>query len=343
MFLLYAFPLISGFILSLLLTLALIRISEKFKLVFRGANISRLGGVAIILSFVLAVIFNGNLAFTNHLLGFLVGAALILFVGIADDFFNLSPAKQLFFQLLASLVVVLSGIRVDYLANPLGGVIRLDSLMVWTYPLVGSVFIIFWIVFLMNVLNWTDGLDGLAGGTGAIGAASLFFLSISSMVNQPPLGIISIIFLGAILGFLIFNFPPAKIFMGTSGSMFIGFALAVISIFSGAKLATLALVLSVPILDALWVVVQRIKNKKSIFRGDLSHLHYQLLDLGFSTRQIVIFYYIIAAVFGFIAVNMGGWGKIITFALFSVIMAGILTGISLLPERHLSREKFRDK
>lgn len=369
MLLLYALPFISGFIFSLFLTLALIWISGKFKLIFRSrsslfaakrsmlgyqggasdpahirkAKISRLGGVAIILSFALTIIFNGNLVLTNHLLGFLAGAVLIMFAGTTDDFFNLSPAKQLLFQLLISLSVILSGIQVDYLANPLGGVIRLDSFMVWGYPLIGSVFVIFWIIFLMNVLNWTDGLDGLAGGTGVIGAASLFFLSISPVVNQPPLGIISIAFLGSILGFLIFNFYPAKIFMGTSGSMFIGFALGVISIFSGAKLATLALVLSVPILDALWVIVLRFKNKKSIFEADQSHLHYQLLNLGFSTRQITAFYYIIAAVFGFIAVNMGGLGKIITFGLFSVIMAVILTGIFSFSKRHLSSEKAKGK
>jgi UDP-GlcNAc:undecaprenyl-phosphate/decaprenyl-phosphate GlcNAc-1-phosphate transferase len=358
MFSLYVFPFISGFIFSLFLTLALIWASKKFKLIFMPQsvsveanrnslrpNVSRLGGSAIILSFALAIIFNGNLAFTNHLLGFLAGAALILFVGVADDFFNLSPTKQLLFQFLISLSVVLSGIRVDYLANPLGGVTRLDIFMIWGYPLAGSVFIIVWIIFLMNVLNWADGLDGLAGGIGAIGAISLFFLSISTIVNQPPLGIISIAFLGSVLGFLLLNFPPAKIFMGTSGSMFIGFALGVISIFSGAKLATLALVLSVPILDALWVIVQRIKNKKSIFKGDRSHLHHRLLSVGFSERQITVFYYIIAAIFGLTALSIGGLGKLIVFAFFSIIMAVILISISLLPlpENRLNREGVKTK
>lgn len=339
MFLLYAIPFISGFIFSLFLTLALIRISKKFKLIFSKANISRLGGAAVILSFALAIIFNGDLVFTKHLLGFLAGAALILLVGLADDFFNLSPAKQLFFQFLISLSVVLSGIRVDYLVNPLGGVMRLDSFMIWGYPFLGSIFIIFLIIFLMNVLNWADGLDGLAGGVGAIGAVSLFFLSISLVVNQPPLGIISIAFLGSLLGFLIFNFYPAKIFMGTSGSMFIGFALAVISIFSGAKLATLVLVLSVPILDALWVMLQRIKNNKSIFKGDRSHLHYRLLVLGFSERQIIVFYYIISAVFGIIALNINGLGKVVAFLIFAIMISSILMAVSLISKTHEAQSR----
>ncbi|MBU3999926.1 undecaprenyl/decaprenyl-phosphate alpha-N-acetylglucosaminyl 1-phosphate transferase [Patescibacteria group bacterium] len=334
---LYLSPFIASFIVSLFLTWVLIGFSEKFKLFFaikprhiHKKNISRLGGIAIIASFIATIIFNPDLVLTQQLIGFLTGAIIILFFGVMDDFRALGWKKQLFFQLAVSVVIILSNIRVDYLTNPFGGMIRLDNWEIFSTPVFGSMFIIFWIVFLMNVLNWVDGIDGLAGGVGVTGAGILFFLSVSALVNQPPLGIISVALVGAVLGFLVFNFHPAKIFMGTSGAMFIGFSLAVISIFSGVKLATLVLVLAVPILDALWVILQRIKKGGSIFSGDRSHLHYRLLELGFSQRQIVVFYYILSAFFGIIALNISGLGKVAAFLIFTAIILGILMAVSLI-------------
>ncbi len=342
---LYLTPFIISFVISAFLTWLLIIVSKKFNFSFKNylvqkndAKKSRLGGVAIILSFALAIIFNPDLVFSGHLFGFLFGAALIMVFGILDDFFSIRPSKQLLFQIVISLIIIFSGVKIDYLANPLGGAIRLDWLMLsignLNFSVWGSFFIIFWIIFLINSLNWADGLDGLLGGIGSIGAVSLFFLSISPLVNQPPLGIISIIFLGSILGFMIFNFYPAKIFMGTSGSVFIGFALAVISIYSGAKLATLILVLSVPILDALWVIVERFRTGKSIFLGDFSHLHYRLIDLGFSVRQIVLFYYFISAFFAFLAFQINSFGKVAVFSVFAVFMALVLAGVSMISNKN---------
>lgn len=353
MFLLYFLPFFLSFIISAFLTWLLIGISKKLNFSFKkdslrawDKKISRLGGIAIIFSFAIAIIINPDLVFSLQLIGFLFGAALILAFGIFDDFFSLSPPKQFLFQVLLSLIIIFSGVKIDYLANPLGGAIRLDGLMVSigsaSFSVWGSAFIIFWIVFLINSLNWADGLDGLLAGVGAIGAISLFFLSVSSLVNQPPLGIISIVFLGAILGFAIFNFYPAKIFMGTSGAVFVGFSLAVISIYSGAKLATLILVLSVPILDALWVIIKRFRSGKSIFLGDYSHLHYRLLDLGFSARQIVLFYYFISAFFAFLAFQINSFGKIIVFSVFAAVMAIILAGVSVISDKKIGRNE-KDK
>jgi UDP-N-acetylmuramyl pentapeptide phosphotransferase/UDP-N-acetylglucosamine-1-phosphate transferase len=172
----------------------------------------------------------------------------------------------------------------------------------------------------MNIVNWLDGLDGLAGGVGIIGFLTLFFLSVSSLVNQPPIGIISIAASGAIMGFLLFNFYPAKIFMGTSGAMFIGFLLAVVSVFSGAKLATVALVLTVPILDAVWVIIRRIRKRSSVFQRDKSHLHYRLAELGFSQNKIVFFYYALSIFFGIIALKLNGLGKLIAFVVFVLMI-----------------------
>lgn len=348
MLFLYVLPFIVSFLISICFTWVLIGISKRFNLSFKNSlsrvqseKKSRLGGVAIIFSFVVAILFNSHLVFSEHLFGLLLGAALIMFFGVLDDFFSFNPRKQFLFQFFISLIIIISGVKIDYLANPLGGDIRLDTIILSVgnidYSILGSIFIIFWIIFLINSLNWADGLDGLLGGIGAIGAFSLFFLSISPLVNQPPLGIISIIFLGAILGFAVFNFYPAKIFMGTSGSVFIGFALAVISIYSGAKLATLVLILSVPILDALWVIIERFHKGKSIFAGDYSHLHYRLLDLGFSTNQIILFYYFISSFFAFLAFKINSFGKIIVFSVFSVFMILVLAGISIITNKKIKQ------
>jgi len=340
----YLAPFLSSFVLSAVLTFAIIKISKKLKFVFKPlaryihkGDITRLGGGAMIISFVAVTLINNDLVLTKPLLGFLLGVLLILFFGFADDFLNFGHSAQLFFQISVSLIMIFSGVMVDYVSNPFGGMIRLDGTMFYGFPLAGSIFMIFWIVFLINAVNWADGLDGLASGVGSIASVALFFLSTSTLVNQPPLGLISIILFGAIFGFLIFNFYPAKIFMGTSGSMFIGFALAVVSIFSGAKLATLALVLSIPILDAIWVIVQRFRNRQSIFKGDRSHLHYRLMDLGFSQRAIVVFYCLVSSFFGFLALRTNGIGKIIIFSISFLVIVLIFFALSGFLRKKITR------
>jgi UDP-GlcNAc:undecaprenyl-phosphate GlcNAc-1-phosphate transferase len=318
-------------ILSLFFTLALIRISSKFEFFFQtgkryldGKNIHRVGGVAIIVAFLLTIFFGSGLEFDNLKWGLVISSILILLFGLVDDIRNLPWKKQLFMQIMVAAIMIYSGLEVQYIANPFGGSeFRLDSYVLMVvghqYFFLSAIFILLLIVGFMNIVNWLDGLDGLAGGVGIIGFLTLFFLSISSVVNQPPVGIISLVAVGAILGFLLFNFYPAKIFMGTSGAMFIGFLLAVISVFSGAKLATVALVLAVPILDAVWVIIRRIRSGSSIFAGDKkNHLHYRLLELGFSQNKIVFFYYALSIFLGFIALKLGGLGKIIFFVIFTL-------------------------
>lgn len=332
MFFLYFIPFIVSFFLSLSLTLFLIKIFPKLGIFFPAGkhnfysnNIPRIGGVALIGAFLSVIFFVGNLEFDNLKWGMMISSIIILFFGLIDDIKNLSWKKQFFAQIIIVLVMIYMGLAVQYIANPFGGAeFRLDSVVLGIagnqYYFFSSIFILFLIVGFMNIVNWLDGLDGLAGGVGAIGFLTLFFLSISSLVDQPPLGIISIAAAGAILGFLPFNFYPAKIFMGTSGSMFIGFLLAVVSIFSGAKLATVALVLTIPILDAIWVIIRRMRNRSSIFSGDKTHLHYCLLELGFSQKKIVVFYYILSIFFGFIALKLGGLGKFIAFFIFTFLI-----------------------
>lgn len=295
--------------------------------VHRG-KIPRFGGVALILVFWLAVFLDKNLVIDKPLWGVLIASAIILIFGIWDDLKELSPKIQLAVQILLALIIIGAGVSVDYLRNPFGGIIRLDQF--------GFLFIIAWIILIMNVVNWLDGLNGLAGGVSVIAFVTIFLLSISSIVNQPPIGILSIILVGALLGFLIFNFPRKRgsiIFLGTSGSMFLGFMLGSLSIYSGSKVATAGLVLGVAVLDAFWVIWQRLKNGIPIWKGDQRHLHHRLLQLGLSQRKIVFLYLAISIAFGGIALISGTLGKLLAFLGLCAIMVLLVYGIRSYKDR----------
>lgn len=299
---------ISSFLFSFFLSFLLVLLIKKF--FGKGGKLLRFGGAAIILSFVVAVIFNGYLVLDWPKIGILISSVLILACGLIDDIFNLSWKKQLAFQLAAIAIIIVAGMSVDYVTNPFsrGDVLRLDMFKISIGELelsvIGSLFITFWLLFLMNAVNWLDGVDGLAGGVSLISAATLFFLSVSATVNQPSFAVVATIIFGSVLGFMIFNFPPAKILMGTSGSVFLGFIIGILAIFSGGKIATTMMVLGLPISDALWVISRRLAAGESIFKGgDRRHFHYRLQDMGWSSRQILFFYSFISALLGVLALS----------------------------------------
>lgn len=157
------------------------------------------------------------------------------------------------------------------------------------------------------MLNWLDGLDGLATGISGISALTLFGLALLPFVNQPDMATLALILAGSLVAFLIFNFYPAKIRLGDSGSTFLGFTLAVLAIFASGKIATFFLVLGLPLLDVAWVIFRRVfVEKKSPFHGDQKHFHHRLLSLGFSERKVVLVYYFFCASFGTIALILQG-------------------------------------
>jgi UDP-GlcNAc:undecaprenyl-phosphate GlcNAc-1-phosphate transferase len=340
-FLLYLKPFLVALILSLVFTKTFIVFSEKYNLYdklkenkIHKENIARFGGIGIIVSFLATLFLSGSLVFDSLKWGIVASSLIILFFGVYDDLKNLSWKKQLLGQIVVVMIMIYAGLNV----NPLGGTeFRLDqfqySILNTQYSILGSLFILLWIVGFMNVVNWLDGLDGLAGGVGFIGAITLFFLSVSGLVNQPPLGIISIAVAGAVLGFLFYNFYPAKIFMGTSGSMFLGFILAVLAIFSGGKIATALLVMGFPILDALWVIAQRVKAGKSPFKGDTRHLHYRLLEIGWSQKRVVLFIYFICMSFGISALVFQSLDKVLALAVLLVLAAGVISGLEVLKKK----------
>ncbi len=330
----YLIPFLTSFILSIFFVCLSFLFFKKAasekrqedRHIHKRKNIFRWGGLAIILSFNAAILLNKDLYIPFGLWGIMLISLLILIIGIWDDIWELSWKTQLFLQSLVAGLVFLFGTRIQYLVDPFfGRIIQLNE-----GALVGISFLVgfIWILLLMNAMNWLDGIDGLSGGVAAIATLTIFFLSLKAEVNQPPMAIMAIILTGSILGFLVFNFNPGKILAGTAGSMFMGFSLAVLAIFSGTKIATTLLVLVIPLVDFLWVIWERWKNKKSIFAPDKKHLHYKLLELGWSQKRVVFVFYIITGVIAIIALNTRAIGKSITLILSVIIMATVLIGIN---------------
>jgi UDP-GlcNAc:undecaprenyl-phosphate GlcNAc-1-phosphate transferase len=242
--------------------------------------VPRLGGLALFLGiFVPALAF---LPFGRETRGLLLGAAVAVTVGAVDDFRGLRWFEKLGGQLVAAGIPVWFGIWVDRFTFPLLGVHRLPE---WA----GAPLTVLWIVAIMNMVNFLDGLDGLAAGVSGI--AGLTFSVIALSLAKPDAAILSAIVFGACVGFLRHNFYPARIFMGDSGALLLGFVLATIAIQGLLKTAaTVALffpllVLAVPIVDTTFVVMRRIKHGERVFEGDQAHLHHRFLRRGFSQRR----------------------------------------------------------
>lgn len=285
-----------------------------------------LGGAAIFLVFSFVVLICASL--TNYLIGksvgwleiiaILVGGLIIMFGGYLDDRYNLKPSRQIIWPVLAAVAVMLAGVRAQSISNPFGGFIELGATA-------GFLISFIWLMGMMYTTKLLDGLDGLATGIGAIGGLIIFGLTQFTPFYEPPVGLLAIILAGACLGFLIWNWHPAKIFLGEGGSLYIGFILGVLAIISGAKIATTLLVMGVPILDVAWVIIRRLFwDHKNFSVADRKHLHYRLLDIGLSQRQAVAVLYFITASFGIVALFLGTQGKLI--ALFALFIVMILLG-----------------
>ena len=240
----------------------------------------RLGGLAIFLGCVLAVVC--SLPITRDLMGILLGGAWIVIVGILDDKYSLPAKVKLLGQILAACILVAFDIKIEWLNNPLGGYFYLEYLSI---P-----FTIFWVISFINVVNLIDGLDGLAAGVSGIASITIILVAMTAALA------------GGIFGFIHYNFNPATIFMGDTGSMFIGYMLASIAIFGAVKsAATIALIvpavaLGLPIMDTAFAILRRYSNGKPIFQPDKGHLHHRLLALGLSQKQAVLLMYAISII-----------------------------------------------
>jgi len=285
------------------------------------------------------------LTFDKRLVGVMLGALVLLGAGIYDDIKDLRPWQKFFWQVLAAGLVVAFGLSIDYIRLPFGYHLQLDTLSVplslfgygFQFVVWGDLLTIFWIVLMINTLNFLDGLDGLASGVAFIAGIALFFLSFS--LGQFAAALLCAIYAGAVLGFIPWNFNPAKIFMGDSGSMFLGFMLACLAIISGGKVATAFLILGLPLLDVIWVVVRRIATGQSPFRADKLHLHHRLLAAGLTQRQTVFMLYLIAATFGAISVLAGTQEKVQALYWLLILMGSLAIVLIVLEWRKRERSK----
>lgn len=289
----------------------------------RKFSLRRLGGIIIIAVFVLLIVFNKDLVITKPIAGILAGSVLILLFGLWDDIKSLSWKKQLLFQIIIAVTAILFGVRSGFISNPFGGTISLEN------PLIYLPFFVLYYLLFMNSLNWLDGVDGLSGSVTLVALGTIFFLSFKPEVNQPATAILCAIAGGAVFGFLVYNFKPAQIIAGTSGAWFFGFLLASLSIFAGAKIATVMTVSIIPILDLVRVTWERRGAGQSIFRGkDDRHLHHKLLKSGVSERKILFFLALASFLLGALALALGAKGKIILFAAAAAIYIFVLSKIN---------------
>ena len=289
----------------------------------------RIGGLAIIFGFTVATLCFAQPS--RQLYGTLAGAAIIAVMGVIDDCKNLPAKLKFVIQIIAALVVVFAGdIKIDVFTNPN----FLSDNPYWVLPEWLSVTLtVIWIVFITNAVNFIDGLDGLAAGVSAIMSISLVFISIR--VGEYSIAILGIALMGSCFGFLPFNFNPAKIFMGDTGSTFLGFMLATLSIqgvfksHAGISFAVPLLILGLPLFDALFAMIRRILRGQSPMTADRGHLHHRLVDMGFSQKQTVFILYAISGVLGITAVLLAESGVLRALLLVICVLILLLIGSML--------------
>ena len=346
-----------GFLLSLVLTPLTARLGRRLGLVqlpggrrkHTGA-VPRIGGAAIYIAFVIALLVSQMLVVDPgdpdpalplalrvlrfdpkeiiRLTGLLVGSTAIFLVGLYDDWKEMGPLPQYIAQIIVAAIAVLFLIIIEYVNNPFTGQQTPD------FPYIVTVTVtLFWLGLMMNTVNWLDGLDGLAAGVVVLACVVLFVNSVFRLEPaQHSVALLPTALLGATLGFLPFNFYPARIFLGSSGAFLLGYLLGTLSIIGGAKVAAILLVMGLPLLDVAWQIFERVRRGQNPAIGDRGHLHFRLLDVGFSQRQIVLAYYAFCAAFG-------GLALLITPRLYKFIAIVVMAILSAIGFVWISRKK----
>ncbi len=296
----------------------------------KGA-IPSLGGLAIFLGFSVAVIVAQFLPIPRYdpkeiirFVGLMLGALVIVVMGIIDDIFELDALPLFMGQIATSSIAIAFLIFIEQVNNPFS-----NQPLKWAHWFTVSVSL-FWFIMMINTVNFLDGLDGLAGGVVLIAGLLLFVNSAFRIVPaQTSVSLLPLALTGCLLAFLLFNFHPARLFMGSSGAQFLGYALGALSIIGGAKMATVLLVMGLPIMDVFWQAISRLLQGRSPFEGDRGHLHFRLVDLHFPQRPIVLSYYAFCLSFGMVTVFTGS--RIIKLiALLSITLIGVFTFIWLI-------------
>lgn len=272
----------------------------------------------------------GNALPTKHLVALAVGGFLLMIGGLLDDKYTLRPIQQIWFPVIATLIIIGFGIGPHAITNPLtGSVIDLSVLRfsvgdLGTIVFAADIMVFVWLMGMMFTTKFLDGLDGLVTGVVTIGALVLFAFTRQAAWFQPEVSLLAIIFAGACVGFLVWNWHPAKIFLGEGGSLFLGFTLGVLAIISGAKIAITFLVMAVPALDVARVIVRRYQRGVPVVKGDNEHLHFKLMANGLKHRQAVLLMYGISITIGLSALFLQSTQKLI--ALSSIFIGMVLLG-----------------
>lgn len=290
--------------------------------------IPRGGGIAIFVAiFFVTILF---LPLNKIMVGILISSFLLLIVGLLDDRYDLSPYLRFGANILISAIVIGFGLGIPFISNPFGGVIRLDQWRVvfdffgkHSVLVFADIAAIIWLTWTTNMINWSKGVDGQLPGFVGIAALFLGILAnrfVGHDVSAQTVMTFAFIVGGAFIGFLPYNFFPQKIMPGYGGGALAGFLLGVLSILSFGKFGTAFLILAIPMLDAGYTIIRRIKNKKSPFKADWGHLHHKLLDIGWGKRRIAIFYWVITFILGVSSLFLEGIEKLIVFLMIAVIL-----------------------
>lgn len=326
-------PFIIVFALSLSITLILTPLADllgkRFGIVARAGGrrqsegdkrrVSKLGGLAIYGGFTITILVAQLLPVPRfdpyeivRLTGLLIGSTIMFVAGVIDDILELRALPQFLIQAAAAAVAIIFQIFIEFVNNPITG----SQTDAWPF-IVTVTLSFFWLVGMMNTVNWLDGLDGLAGGVAFIAGVMLFVNSaFRIMPAQTSVSLLPLALMGASLGFVLHNFYPARIFMG-GGAPYLGFVLGSLSIIGGAKMATILLVMGLPLIDAVWQVFQRMRQGRNPMIGDRGHIHFRLQDMGFTPRQIVLVYYTFCALFGVLTL-------VTTSQLFKFLALGVM-------------------
>lgn len=336
-------PFFISFLIAYLLTKPMIEFAKKTGLItdrkkrYHPAHthigiVPRGGGLPIYLSILLSsfVFLNIN----KIIAGVLIAGALVVIMGLIDDYYDISPYLRFIANIAISTLVIMFGLGIPYLSNPFGGVIRLDQwhftfnfLGKHTILILADMLAIIWLTWTTNMVNWSKGIDGQLPGFVGITA---FFLGLLSQrftghdINIQSVMIFSFIVAGAFLGFLPYNFYPQKIMPGYGGGALAGLLLGILSILSFGKIGTTFLILSIPMIDASYTIIRRIKNRTSPFRADWGHFHHKLMEIGWGKRRIAAFYWIITFILGIASLFLTGIEKLIAFITVAVILIAFI-------------------
>jgi UDP-GlcNAc:undecaprenyl-phosphate GlcNAc-1-phosphate transferase len=338
---------------ALLLTPLIRRLSLRWGVVARPGGrrlhegvIPKLGGLAIFLAWATGVLLIYRYLpplepdDATRLRGLILGSLIVVAGGLMDDWFDLKPWAQFAIQTAGAIVAITHIVFIEVFTSPVGAtfwdrplislIFTVEGDLVWIWRPLAIFFTLFWVVGMINAVNWLDGLDGLAAGVCTI--AALLFAWHSNVLGQTTVALFPLALAGALLGFLPFNFSPARIFLGSAGAYFLGYQMATLSILSPAKLSTAMLVLAVPILDVAWQIIDRLRRGQNPLQGDRGHLHFRLSDGGLPTSWIVIGYYLVAIAFGLVAIFApSGRFKLILLLAISAMVFLLLIWLSKRP------------